>query len=1318
MIGATVNWKKIILWIAVAVVVLVAAVITTGILLLKYNHGFRHSLLTRVEESVYSSTGARLEVRDFKVSLTGLSLDIYGIIVHGTEPQGAPPLLTADHLNADINVDSLFGRKWHFRNITLDHPVAHLAVNKAGENNLPKSKKSGSSNTNLFDLGIRRLVLDQGAVYYNDRKTPLNADLHDLELTAGYDPTQQRYIGHMSYADGHVQYGSYAPLPHNLDAAFNLTPDRFTLDRLALSIGESHALLNATVENYSREAKLQANYDASLVTSEFAKILANPSVPSGTVHLTGFLNYQQQPNHPFLETASLYGMLSSSDLYVKTSSLQTSVRNLSAKYKLENGNAEVQNLHAEVLDGRLDGTFTVRDLTGAGRGRLQASLKDVSLDLLQKVANTTSLREAHLVGNVSADAQASWAKSLKNLVAHSDVKIDASLGQNPSTPLNGVIHADYLAEGQQIALHQSYIRTPQSSITLDGKISQLSQLQIRMHSNDLHEVESLAANFKTASASNGPAQPMNLHGTATLNATVSGSLKTPNIKGQLTANNLEVKGSSWKLLQTNISANPSQVTLSNGQLQSATQGRFNFNVQSRLNHWAYSPSNPIVVNLSGSAISIADLQHLANKDYPVAGTLSLNVSIHGTQQNPVGKGRITLANAKVSNEPIKNINLNFQGDGKALNANLVVHMPAGTTEAQGTYFPKTNSYQAEVKANGLQLNRLQTVKDRNIPLNGAVTFNASGRGTLKNPELLATIDVPKLQIQKQTIQGIKFQTHVQNHVADIALDSNVAQTYVKARGSVGIQAPYMANVHLDTGRVTFAPILAIYAPAQVNDLTGETELHAWLRGPLQHKDRVEAHLQIPMLSANYKQQVQLAAARPIQLDYQNGVAVLQPTSLEGTDTNVRLQANVPVKNLKAAFFLVQGTVDLRIAQAIEPTLQSTGQIQFDIDSRRYTAGNINGQVRIVNATVHTAESPIGLDHANGVISITKNRIEITNFEGAMGGGTITARGGVAYSPNVAFNLALAAKEIRIRYPEGLRTIVNSNLSVTGSTQAALVSGQVLIQHISFTPDFELSTFVGQFADSGTAAPSSSGFMQSVKLNVAVQSTSQMQLQSSQVSLSGNANLRIAGTAAMPVILGRANLTSGEMFLAGNRYVLQNGTIDFLNPVRTEAVVNIRAQTVIDQYNIALNIQGPTERLHTDYSSDPALPPVDIINLIAFGKTTESAAANPSPGGSMGAQSLLAQGVSSQVSSRVAKAVGLSHLSIDPALGGNGQDPGARIAIQQRVTSNLYVTFASDVTSTQRQAVEMQYQLNPKWSLSGVRDQNGGFGGDVHYKKDF
>jgi translocation and assembly module TamB len=169
------------------------------------------------------------------------------------------------------------------------------------------------------------------------------------------------------------------------------------------------------------------------------------------------------------------------------------------------------------------------------------------------------------------------------------------------------------------------------------------------------------------------------------------------------------------------------------------------------------------------------------------------------------------------------------------------------------------------------------------------------------------------------------------------------------------------------------------------------------------------------------------------------------------------------------------------------------------------------------------------------------------------------------------------------------------------------------------------------------------------------------------------------------------------------------------------VLNIQVKARINEYNITLGLNGPVERLQTTYTSDPALPPVDIINLIATGKTVESAAANPSPSptSAMGAQSLLASGISSQVSGKIAKLAGVSQLQIDPGLGNdNGQNPGARIAIQQRVTSNLLVTFATDVTSTQRQAIQIEYKFNPKWSVSSTRDQNGGFGVDGRYRKDF
>ena len=391
---------------------------------------------------------------------------------------------------------------------------------------------------------------------------------------------------------------------------------------------------------------MQANYDASLVTGEFAKILKNPSIPTGNVQLTGFLKYQAQPNKTAAQSASLWGMLSSPELYVRTSSLHTGIRNLSAKYRIENGNADVQNLHAELLGGRLDGKATVRDFSGAGRGRVEATLKNVSLDVLQTATKTASLREAHLVGNISANAEASWAKSISNLIAHSDVNIQAALGQNPSTPLNGEIHADYAARTQQLALRQSYIRTPQTSITLDGRISELSQLQIRMHSNDLHEVEKLSANFMTASANRKPPEKLDLYGTATLNATVSGSLSKPQVRGHLIADNLRVKGSTWKLLQTDISANPSLVTLSHGELQAVPQGHFEFNLQTHLKNWAYSSSSPVAVDLSAAQLSIADLERLAGKTYPVAGTLALNVSIRGSQLNPSGHGDVTITSGR------------------------------------------------------------------------------------------------------------------------------------------------------------------------------------------------------------------------------------------------------------------------------------------------------------------------------------------------------------------------------------------------------------------------------------------------------------------------------------------------------------------------------------------------------------------------------------------------------------------------------------------------------------------------------------------------
>jgi len=68
-----------------------------------------------------------------------------------------------------------------------------------------------------------------------------------------------------------------------------------------------------------------------------------------------------------------------------------------------------------------------------------------------------------------------------------------------------------------------------------------------------------------------------------------------------------------------VQASPSQITLQNGSLVNVHQGKASFSANVGLRNWSYLPSNPIAVSLSMQQMSVADLQRLANLQYPVSG---------------------------------------------------------------------------------------------------------------------------------------------------------------------------------------------------------------------------------------------------------------------------------------------------------------------------------------------------------------------------------------------------------------------------------------------------------------------------------------------------------------------------------------------------------------------------------------------------------------------------------------------------------------------------------------------------------------------------
>ena len=1313
-------WQKLLLLSAVAVGVLILLVVFVIAFVLRSDTAHQYILRT-AQQRATAALGTRVQIRDYTLNFTGTSptLDLYDVVIDGAAPYPQPSLLTVDHARVGVRIVSLLQKKWYLSEAVVSRPVVRIFVDKQGKDNLPEMESTGQEgSTNLFDLAVQHASLEKGEVYYNNRKSVIDADLHEVDFRSNFDNSNPRYYGTLAYRNGRLKLENFDTISHDFSGRFEYAPDRFVVNDAVLRSGSSYLKLDATVRNLN-QPDIEGQYSARLDTGEIRRILRNATLPVGTVNLNGSLVYSPRSMTPMFEAVDLKGELSSNQLQLRTRDVNASLRDLAASYSVRNGDLQVRNLRGQLMGGTLTGELTMKDLSGASRSNLSAALRGVSLAEAKSMINSPAMAKLNVSGKLNAEADATWGKTFQDLVARVTANLNASFAPAGAgaqkVPVNAVVHARYLARTQQLSLTDSFVRAPQTSANLDGTIGERSALKVSVLARDLHELEAITAMFQAAP------QPLGVYGAATFNGSVTGSITRPNIRGRLTASNLRVKGSSWRSLRTDVDASPFHVRLRDGEIVAMPRGRIDFNLQTSLSNWAFTDLSEFQLSLNGDQLNIANLVRAAGSTAPASGTLKINAQARGTQLAPVGDGTIELTNAKIAGEVIQSANVKFRGTGDVIRTNLALRLRAGAADGTIDYFPKKQAYEANVRANGIRLEQLETVKARNLGLTGVLNLNAAGRGTLNDPQLTATAAIPELSAQGQKISGIILRADVANHVARLNVDSRVIDTSLKGQATINLSGEYPIVATFDTGTIPLQPLVALYAPQQAADLTGQAEVHARLRGPLKDKSAIEAQVEIPTLAVNYRNAVQIGAPQPIRMEYRNGVLQVARSAIRGTGTDLQFQGRVPIMNSADPMsLLLQGTMDLRLARVFNPDVETTGQLVFDINSFGNRANpNVQGQVRIVNASVATGDMPLGLQNGNGVVTVTRERLEVTRFEGTVGGGRVQASGGVRYRPEVNFDLALVAEGIRLLYPEGLRSGLGGNVTLTGTREAASLRGQVNIEQVSFTPDFDLMGMMGSFGGT-TAAPPSQGFSNNVQLELSVRSPEGISLVSRELSLSGGMNLDISGTAAQPVVLGRVTLNSGDLIFRGNRYLLQNATVDFVNPTRTEPVLNASVETTVQQYNIAMHFQGPVERMRTSYTSDPALPPADIINLLAFGKTTEAAAANPNPPGQLGAQSAIASAVAGQVTSRLEKVAGISHLSIDPTLGGTGSSSqsgvGATVTVQQRVTSKLFVTFSTDVTSTERQVIQLEYRVNPRFSFSGTRDQNGGFAVDTRFRK--
>ena len=573
------------------------------------------------------------------------------------------------------------------------------------------------------------------------------------------------------------------------------------------------------------------------------------------------------------------------------------------------------------------------------------------------------------------------------------------------------------------------------------------------------------------------------------------------------------------------------------------------------------------------------------------------------------------------------------------------------------------------------------------------------------------------------IGSMDLELHSDGKEANLKIRSAMSAGSINGEVKLGLADPQPLQGKVSIQNINLDPYLA--SALHMKDFSsqghGTADGDIIVQGELQHPESLSVEGNFTKFLLTYGT-VSLENAGPIQLTSTRDSLKITSATLKGSDTNVELSGSVNFTGRRTVAMKLNGAVDLRLISAYIPDVAIAGHVDVNASLEgTLDRPRIIGKMELSNASARSADFPTGLSNVKGDLVFDANRLFFQNVTGESGGGVLTLSGSVNYSEQpMRYDISAHTDRVRIRYPEGLSWLVGANLRLSGTLKGGLLSGKVLVQRVNLNEGLESAS---SLVSSDSSGPTSS-FLRNLQFDVEANSTPDTRMEWPGATLEVESSLRVRGTAEHPILLGHIHVLSGELFFRDNRYRVARGDLNFANPFRLDPTINVEATTTIQQYEITLNFTGQSSKMALSYRSDPPLPGNDIITLLALGQTTSESALRSggvSQANTSGASALLSEAISSQLGGRVERLFGITRFRVDPGLAGVGstsssQNAAARITVEQQVTRNLSIMYVSNVSSTQEQVIQVEYNVNRNISVVALRDQNGTFGIDVKFKK--
>jgi hypothetical protein len=1288
--------------------------------------------------------------------LTG-DFEFQDLVIEGLKPTDRP-FLRAKKITVDLPWWSIATRLLVIENVTMTDWVMVIEQFPAsaeypnGTHNLPRFKPESDPNKpkgpSRFSTRLASVLATRGNFTYQDHGTPWGITTPDLTVTLGWGGPTNDYRGTARFSDGTVRILSYQPFRAGMQGRFNMVGGKIHFSQMDLVSDGAKTQVTGDLDlGRWPEQLYQLRSRIDFPTQKDIYFHGQNFTVSGTGDFTGTFRL-------FKGGRELKGTFRSDVAGVndwRFPDLRGSV--LWVPEKLE-----ITNATSRVYGGTAAFDYSMAPLNRRGvrsRAVWDVKYENVSLPQLTDFLQTTGLR---LGGTASGRNHLEWpvgiwadkrgegevtftpppgVETLAREIPAARITELAALPEeegpfNPSEslgylPVAGQIK--YSIDPELIRVERSWAATPKTFVEFGGRTAygERSEFPFHVTSADWQESDRVLVGIMNAFGASARAVPVGGYGE--FDGVMVESFSRPRIQGAFKGERLRAWDVVWgsgtaDVVIENSYARVTRSVMRTEESEIYAEGNFS------LGYPRKDAGEEIDARVRMVRRPMADLKHAFElDDYDIEGLVSGEYHIYGNYETPHGFGKLTIEDGKAYGERFEkaNASLRFEGNGVRLDS-LEVAKSTGTVTG-AAWIGWDGNYSFDAEGRRIPVESLDTVVFPRAPLSGLLQFNVTGAGAFEAPRYEVKLRVDDLFAGDEGIGQLTGRLLLADEVLTIVeLEAASPRLAVSGSGRVALTPEMDGELNLRFTDTSLDPYVRFFQPRLSPFTTAIAGGTVHVVGELANPEHLVVETRVEELDLKlFDYQVKNEGLIELTLDQK--VVQVDRLRLAGEGTQLQVGGRVDLNENRLTIEAL-GDANLGILQGFFRDLRSrgtatlTGQVTGPLEAPVFS-----GSASIIDGRLRHFSLPHSLEAINGTIAFDPQGFRLEGITGRLGGGDVTFGGRIGLSGFAPgeLNLTASGTRMNVRYPEGFRSIIDADLELTGTLSALLLSGTVTVQDALWSRRFEASPDLFALAGGGVApgAPAgAAGLTIPLRFDIRINADRTLRIENNLASMVATANLTLGGTYDRPTLFGRAEIESGTINFEGNRYLITQGTVDFLNPTRIEPFFDVEAETRVrvpgQTYVVTIGLSGTPSRLAPPaLNSDPPLPMVDIVSLL-FGTADPAALQNPELRGlsASGTQEseeallraalgrALASPVTGPVDRIIERMTGTS-VQITPTLG-NETDPltpSARLVIGRRVSNRVYLTYARSLGNTQRdQILILEYDQSDR--LGWVLTQNG------------